>query len=318
MGFLHIANTNFEDELQGKIGSLNSVLLQLQFLPLLYADPEDGIGVTHWPVGDFKAKFHLLSEKHLPYQEVKSWGASKEISKWAKERGMKYPIPPWEVVRKVNSKEYSFNVAPKLAGAQLLHTPEEIAQWISVTPGPKVLKSCFGVSGRGHAHLPCNPKKIEALGLPAIGEPWVERTLDFSTQWNISEEIEFLGATICVCDQWGKYRENWVGNLMIPHLDEHKDVALPILEQMKELGFFGNVGIDAFIYDRDKLHPVVEINARKTMGYVALKFQHRHFPKQTIALKYISKTGTQSLLPQKVVHADGTEIQFQRQLFVAY
>jgi len=319
MKILHIANTDFEDELLNqKRSALNLIHLQLQFLPTLYADPEDGIGVTHLPIEATSSPFYLLSCDKCPYSQVESWGASREIAQWAKGHRLQYSMPPWEVVRTVNSKEFSFLQGPKLPGASLLRTQQEVAAWIATTPGPKVLKSCFGVSGRGHALLPCDPKRIERLGLPVIGEPWVSRQLDFSTQWLIGAEISYLGATICVCDARGKYVENRVGDVHIPHLEAHLEVAYPILQKMQAMGFFGNVGIDAFIYDDNKLHPIVEINARKTMGYVALRFQQHHFPKQTIALKYLAGSGRQNLLPSGIVKEDGTQIYFQRQLVVAY
>ena len=55
------------------------------------------------------------------------------------------------------------------------------------------------------------------------------------------------------------------------------------------LGYFGNVGIDAMVYRSEngpQLHPIVEINARKTMGFAALELQKRHFPNKTITLSF--------------------------------
>jgi hypothetical protein len=60
------------------------------------------------------------------------------------------------------------------------------------------------------------------------------------------------------------------------------------------MGYCGHVGIDAFIYlweGKQRLHPIVEINGRKTMSWVALQM-----PKKR--LYYIhSKEG---LLPSRL------------------
>lgn len=333
MGFLHIANTNFETELiapQTTFAALiqsHPIFMQLQFLPVLYAEPGDGIAVTHVPSSVFP-HCHLLEERHFPYEGVKSWGASLSIAAWAEKKKLSYQMPNWEVVKLVNSKAFSFREAPKLPGAALIDSMDELEKWIDKTEGPKVLKSCFGVSGKGHLFLPSDHLKRFgeqefAAGRPLIAEPWVERKLDFSTQWIIHpDKIEYLGATICVNDQRGKYHSNQVGDLpflfgkYFPFLEKHQEIVFPLLQKMQALGYFGNAGIDAMIWGNDKLHPVVEINARKTMGWIALEISKRRFPKQTIALSYLTKSSLANLLPDAIVQKNGALFHFSRKLVV--
>jgi len=329
MGLLHIANTNFEWELtQKEPASLEQVIehhsisMQLQFLPLLYAQPGDEIGVTHLPNNSHN--FHLLSQPGR-HERVESWGASLSVQAWAKKHNIAYDIPPWEVVRTVNSKAFSFTMSPKLPLAALLYSQKEVEQWMSSVNGAKVLKSCFGSAGRGHLFVPCEQKKLEAFlmreGLPVIGEPWVNRLIDFSTQWIIhqSGEIEFLGETECINDARGQYRENRVGEVLKEYrhfVDHHKEIAFDLLQKMFQMGYFGNVGFDAMIYENNKLHPVIEINARKTMGFVALKLQQTRFPKQTISLSYVTNSPKENLLPDSIVRADGSLVKFHKKLVV--
>src|SRR6185437_11611483 len=99
-------------------------------------------------------------------------------------------------------------------------------------------------------------------------------TLDFSTQWIIDtdKQITYLGETVCINSSRGQYLETHVGRVLqsqMRFVEKHKEIAFPILQKMAEENYFGNVGIDAFIYNQDSLQPIVEINARKTMGYVA-------------------------------------------------
>lgn len=342
MTFLHIANVNFEAELANSqpvpiAAGIQShpIFLQLQFLPLLYANGEDGVAVTHQPYPSFdKPLCHLFESREFsydaPYDAIESWGASRSIETWAKAKKIPYQMPPWEVVQHVNSKAFSFSEAQKLPHAQLIHSWEELQEWQNRLQGPKVLKTCFGVSGKGHLFLPADPLEVQRfaekefkVGRPLIAEPWVERKFDFSTQWLIDgKSIHYLGATVCVSDQRGRYQSNKVGDLELlfgkyfPQLEQHKKTVLPVLQKMKTLGYFGNVGIDAMIWGDDHLHPIVEINARKTMGWVALQLLKHRFPKQTFALSYVASNQQQSLLPEGVVQKDGTLLRFKRSLIV--
>ncbi|MDR0834345.1 MAG: hypothetical protein LBN93_09230 [Candidatus Symbiothrix sp.] len=64
-------------------------------------------------------------------------------------------------------------------------------------------------------------------------------------------------------------------------LEKVKDRLLQIIEQIYTPHYQGNIGIDMLIYlddDQLKLHPCVEINMRKSMGYLALKLFERFLP----------------------------------------
>jgi hypothetical protein len=327
MALLHLCNVNFEWELTQKhpvsiVKSLQKhpVFAKLQFLPTLYAAPEEAyLTTTNMPnalISSLKQNgiifpHHYLfeNEDFSPFTQIESWGFSESIEKWAAEKGLSYPHPPWSAVKEVNSKLFSFTECPKLPKAALLSTESETEKWLKEQEGPFVLKTYFGVSGRGLLIQ----KTIERPQLFAflhkewsenrfvIAEPWMERLLDFSTQWVLSDkEIIFQGATLCDCDAKGQYRQNKVGDEKelfgdyLSYLKQQCEFVIPLLKKIANRGYFGNVGIDAFIYRAGGsifLHPVVEINARKTMGWAALKLQRRYFPGEMLALSFSLKTG---------------------------
>src|SRR5690606_20489751 len=114
-----------------------------------------------------------------------------------------YTAPPWEVVQEINSKLFSFTHSPKLAFAKLIYNREELLDWVHSTPGPKVLKTLYGTAGRGHLHIKANQTFVKQLyNYPLIGEPWVERVFDFSTQW---EDGKLLGTTLFENEANGTY-----------------------------------------------------------------------------------------------------------------
>ncbi|MBI2743824.1 MAG: hypothetical protein HYX48_07910 [Chlamydiales bacterium] len=356
MSSIHIANTQFEWELsQTGVPELlatlekNPVYLQLQFLPFLYAEKTGGVAVSSSPPEEFwralkkmgidPPKIHLLSEKELSsYSQLESWGASRSVEAWARSRHLAYSMPDWEVVKRVNSKLFSSSNSPQLPGSKLLNNEEEVASWLNTGSGMKVFKTCFGVSGKGHLLWdPENPPEKERLvsfltrewqaERVVIGEPWVHRLLDFSTQWKIDSGIHYLGATICETDAKGVHKRNIAGDeqqLFAGREDcirDHKKVALPILKEMQQLGYFGHVGVDAMLYRRDErehLHPVVEINARKTMGWAALEIQRRHFPNQLLSLAFLPHASAASLLPTSLITSRNKEIQFSRSLSLSF
>lgn len=358
MSTLHVANTFFEWELElpdckqslAEGFAQHLIYRQLQFLPALYATSQEGILLADTPDSEYwdrlrklgirppRATF-LSDPSFRSYRTVESWGASRLIAAFANKHGLNYSMPDWEVVKEVNSKRFSFLAGPKLPHACLLHHEEEAKEWLNNFKAKKVLKTCFGVSGKGHLILDESEHPWDKIyrflntewkkGLPVIAEPWVDRALDFSTQWNIGQnkEVTYIGSTLCENDSRGRYRCNTVGEesaLFGPHLQflhTHSEKVKPILSNMAEKGYFGNVGIDAMLYRLPEngnelfLHPVVEINARKTMGWAALAFARRYFPSSRVEMRFA--TSAEGYLPQNITDKHGKEIRFQRNLTIA-
>jgi hypothetical protein len=273
MSRLHICNTFFERELEtSSLKTLEQwmqshpIVKQLQFLPLLYADSTDRILVSELPPNP-DPRLCLMNAPPKGY-EIEHWGPSQAIALWAQKHQIPYSIPDWESVRHMNSKIFSFLHTPRLPGAALLENEQEIASWLASTPRPHVFKRPFGTAGNGHI---INPDVKQLYKTPLLAEPWVERVVDFSSQWN---QGKFLGATLFENDAHGSYQGTRIGYIPDWALEEHLKVARPLIEKIGQMGYWGNIGIDAFIYfweGQQCLHPVVEINARKTMSWVALQ-----------------------------------------------
>lgn len=353
MSKLHIANTFFEWELETEQKcSLpdgfhqHAIYRQLQFLPVLYGSANEGLLVSDLPEKNYWSalqkqsisppKAFLLSDPSFsPFTEIESWGASRMIAEFAAKHQLNYCIPKWELVRKINSKQFSFESSPKLPHSTLLNNEAEARRWLSLFQGTKALKTCYGLSGKGHLIIEDKMpwERITRFlqtqwnkNLPVIAEPWVQRILDFSTQWIISKDkkVTYVGATLCENNERGEYRFNTVGNekalfhVHLPFLEEHIKIAEPILFHIAELGFFGNIGIDAMVYSNANiptLHPIVEINGRKTMGWAALMMQKKYHPESIMRLCYSSKVD--GYLPQTLITKNGGIFPFKRNLAIA-
>ncbi len=310
MSLAHLCNTFFERELESDsrrplAAWLRShpVVLQLQFLPLLYAGENDLILVSDLP--EHPDPRLCLLDNTPSGIELETWGFSRAAAEWAAARGIPYTLPDWELVRKINSKIFSFCESPQLPGAALLHTGTEAEAWIQKTPGPKVLKSAFGTAGTGHFHVGQGEGLMKflnrqfSLKLPVIGEPWVARTLDFSTQW---KDGKLLGTTVFENDPNGTYRSTRAGMKAMSGfewaLEKHLESAEPLVDKIFRMGYRGHLGVDAFVFEENRVHPVVEINGRKTMSWAALEIQRKRYPDRTIRFSY--GPGREGVLPQSL------------------
>jgi len=162
-----------------------------------------------------------------------------------------------------------------------------------------LLKAPWSSAGRGHLRLLKGEwtdaarawleKMVNQQGGMVV-EPWLERVLDFSAQYEVSQEgIKLVGMTRVINDAAGRYmgtfvHHKWTSGLE-PELTEflfresgvmqlYKDEIPKLLLNLVDRNFRGNFGIDAMVYrgeDGLKLRKVVEVNPRMTMGRVALE-----------------------------------------------
>lgn len=334
MKTLHICNTFFEWELNSALApSLNQafdahpIFTQLQFLPFLYASKSDYVFITKKPSDAFWHKLRSLSKDHpQPFfsedasfhcDQLESWAPSLLIKKWATDHDIPYEIPPWDIIRSIHSKVFAFSLCP-LPGGAILHDERELHHWLKQQKGQVVLKAALSSSGRGHLIFLApsfDEQKAQSFvnkewskQLPVVAQPWMHRVLDFSTQWEITpdQQVKYLGATICENDGMGRYQASIVGDLQTyfssypSALDEQINFVRKILPKIMQLGYFGSLGFDAMIFktadNRLHLHPLVEINARKTMGWAALKIQQKHFPEKTVRMSY-TNSASEGFLP---------------------
>jgi hypothetical protein len=165
--------------------------------------------------------------------------------------------------------------------------------------GDVLLKAPWSSAGRGHLKLSAGEwtesasawlEKVLVQQGGVVVEPWLERVLDFSAQYEVNKEgIKLVGMTQVVNDAAGRYmgtfvHHKWTSGLE-PELCEflfreagvmelYKNEIPKLLESLLDENFRGNFGVDAMVYksiDGFMLRKVVEVNPRMTMGRVALE-----------------------------------------------
>ncbi|HWD92781.1 MAG TPA: DUF455 family protein [Verrucomicrobiae bacterium] len=132
-------------------------------------------------------------------------------------------------------------------------------------------------------------------------EPWLERELDFSVQLEMGpRDLKLCGYTGLINDSRGQFQANWAAanydrrvpagvaalfreSGMAGGLQRlYGDIFSLLEKELREAGFVGPIGIDAFVYRTAeggcRLKPVVEINPRYTMGRLTLELMKQTCP----------------------------------------
>ncbi|MEZ0227507.1 MAG: hypothetical protein ACAI25_02705, partial [Planctomycetota bacterium] len=197
---------------------------------------------------------------------------------------------PREVVRRVNSKAFAHEVAKKLGldppgslCSSLADVEREVAQCCE---GERwVLKRAFGHGGLGHflgagPSLPPNApgwiEKALAPGEPIVFEPWVVRDADYSAVLEIDDVAvpKFVAVTELLTSPQGAYLGNRIGSVPAAVTAPVEEIACRVAGVLASEGYMGPIGIDAYS-SGGALRPLVEINARFTMGRIALEIARR-------------------------------------------
>jgi hypothetical protein len=229
--------------------------------------------------------------------EVIPWGWTEEIRNRADQQGWNYSAPSQAVVRVANSRRFSFQCEQEwkigLEGAAEVDSVTALVEAIRRLPGGDdrwVVKAEFSMSARERVlgqgrKLPEQTlnwvqKRIERDGVVFL-EPWLDRITEAGLQFTIPQtgDVVFDGVTPLLTGEHGEYR----GNKFAVHKDIESiwstsiETAQQVAQRLQSKGYFGPLGIDAVWYrkgdDELRLRPLQDINARYTMGRLALGYQ---------------------------------------------
>lgn len=252
----------------------------------------------------------ILKKKDLSSQIVELWGIAPNsiylFEKMNQIYKLDLQIPSWkEDFIPLSSRETAFKILNKLIKVIPEINEEIIPHYFTTLNGLEdfitsqnknlLLKSPFSSSGRGLIWL--FPQKLPQSERQIIHgmlkkqkvvsvENKLDKQLDFSMHFYISEsQIDFLGYSLFHANAKGSYQysllmsqeriKKEITNYIDYSLIENVKKSLSdILLKVYSPHYVGNIGVDMLIYKSDKgyeLHPCVEINMRKSMGYLALQ-----------------------------------------------
>jgi hypothetical protein len=206
------------------------------------------------------------------------------------------PVPHETVVR-VNSKVFSHGLERELGvaveGAALATSLDMLdAAAARACPGASdkwVVKAPFGfaarerVLGRGPRMDP--PSAVWAArrferGETLLFEPWLDVSREYGVQLRVGERVEVLGVTRMLTNGAGATTGYVLGDrVAASHAVELERVAREVGRRLAAEGYWGPANVDALEH-AGGLRPLLEINARHTMGLVALAVERALSPRE--------------------------------------
>ncbi len=229
------------------------------------------------------------------------WGWTQSAAASGEKVGAVVQSISFETVRRVNSKLWSHALEVELGvaehGAATATTFEELREAVARAcplAGDKwVIKSPFGFAARervlGRGPIIEEPQAKWSRGRLNKGEallfePWLEVTREYGVVMEILKDgaTEIRGISDLQANGAGTGVGYLLGREPAAHrVRELESIAASVSKRLFAEGYHGPVGIDALEHARG-LRPLLEINARYTMGFIALAIERSLKPQKPI------------------------------------
>lgn len=253
-------------------------------------------GISEEPLVAVDSICQLLTQtKHEHYfgkmisgLQLSPYSVLPATSALCKKYSIKGPIPGLEAVKKVNSKAYSHRISKQLLEnqvGQIAHSAKEVG----VLGKEFLRKSLFlikdncGVSGKGNLliasdnilerivrHL--NEQEKRGKRTELLLEPLLDKCVDFSCHFKIGLKGEVTIVSVQQMQNRGaSFSRIWTAGLQLRQKlerSEYFEHVETIARALHREGYFGYVCVDSMILRNGQIVPVVEINARKSMGLI--------------------------------------------------
>jgi hypothetical protein len=203
------------------------------------------------------------------------------------------PLPDVEVVRRVNSKVWSTRLRDRLGLPNpgiVVERAEELGEAAARLGGPVLVKEALGVSGSGLVAV-ASPERLERLitALRAqeargrrvllVVEPLFERAFDFSAQLTVDRAGRVTLDSIQAMHNRGfAYGASAPPEPALLAVLERAGYEAIVREAARALyaeGYFGPVCVDSLVTREGEVVPIVEINARQSMGRINSRLDAR-------------------------------------------
>lgn len=193
-----------------------------------------------------------------------------------------------EVVKKVNSKIFSHQLSKELFDntvGEIVYSASDLERvgLRLLECSPFLIKDEFGVSGKGNI-LVSSPQILKRIVKYILKqehngkitrfllEPLLDKKIDFSCQFEIDQTGQFQICSIQTMQNAGfafssiqtaapSFQEYLESNDYFSQVEA-------IATKLYQVGYYGSVCLDSMVLKDGKIIPIVEINARKSMGFI--------------------------------------------------
>ena len=215
------------------------------------------------------------------------------ILPWTQQAFYKYnietKIPCIDEVICINSKSYSHELHQRIGlkkyGVIVRSSQEMIEQAKLIGRDGKafLIKDNYGVSGKGNSLITSSriferivhhvaSQEDKGYLTSFLLEPLLDRMLDFSCQVNIDKQgnCNIISVQV-IYNQGFSYLGSMTADDDFEKCLEQKgyfQIVTRVAEELYRDGYFGDVCIDSMMLKNNEIVPLVEINARKSMGLI--------------------------------------------------
>ncbi|MGW4398015.1 hypothetical protein ACWEHA_22230 [Amycolatopsis nivea] len=199
-------------------------------------------------------------------------------------------FPAAETVAEVNSKTWSHALARSLGlpgAGVVVRSAAELAA--AVGTRPSVVKDPYGVSGRASLEV-TTPGVLRAVTrtleaqkarVELLVQPRFERRTDFSAHLRVDPEgWEMLGVQVMHNRGFRHAGSEPAPDELLAELAHagYGEILAAVAEALAAAGYRGPAGVDAMVRTDGTLVPVLEINARQSLGLLSLLLDRRVRP----------------------------------------
>jgi hypothetical protein len=236
-----------------------------------------------------------------PRRRLRPWAWTNSVVELGEALNARAVHPPIEVVRRVTSKLFSHALEGRLGiqppGCQTVTSIEELAAAVAGlargTRTPWVVKHPMGfaarerVLGRGPV-ISDQVARWAARRLAGAGvllvEPWFDVVREYGVQMHVARtgRVHVVGISDQRTNNAGAATGFWLGRKIEASTRQTLEAtARAVGSALAAEGYWGPAGLDALEH-RDGLRPVLEINPRLTLGFVAVAIEKAFAPEQPL------------------------------------
>jgi hypothetical protein len=196
-------------------------------------------------------------------------------------------VPAADVVAEVNSKTWSNELAVELglpgAGA-VVRSVEELT---AAVDGTVVVKDPYGVSGRAMLEVG-TPGVLRAVTrtlarqnrrIELLVQPKFDKRLDFSGHLEVFRDgrWEFLGVQAMNNRGFRHIGSAPASDELLDLVERsgYVEVLGSVAKAVSTAGYWGPVGVDSMVLADGTVVPILEINARRSLGLLSLRLERR-------------------------------------------
>jgi hypothetical protein len=224
---------------------------------------------------DFHALELVAGRDRLdPYAVLPDTVALAERLQWTDQ------LPPLSAVIEANSKTWSNALVQRLglSGAgRVVRSVEELTEAVD---GPSVVKDPFGVSGRATLEV-WTPGVLRAITrtlsrqgkrIELIVQPKYDKVADFSGHLEVGRDGSWrmLGVQSMLNRGFRHIASGPPSAELLASLDGYEDVLAEVAKALIGAGYWGPAGVDSMLLADGTLVPILEINARRSLGLLCM------------------------------------------------